>query len=474
MLALLGLLACAPKTGGAPVGGADGGSPDGGSPDGGGDGGVPDGGGDGGGEGVDVAALVSFVGAADSELGGALGGGALGPADGARVALGASAAEGGAGRVELWGPQVDGWALLSSLAGRAAEDAAGAALVVGDLDGDGIADLAVGSRRADLSGVDAGLVDLVTGPITGDLSLAQADGTWAGAGAGDFAGGALALVELDGLGGRGLLIGAGQVDGAAGADSGGAWLLGLPLAGGDLDAAPPLARITGPAAGALAGTALAGGDLDGDGLAEVVLGGFGWQGFAGGAWVAEGPVQGEVSLEVEARAWLLGAQDFDLAGQAVAIADLDGDGVGELILSAPGQDGADGLGGPEAGVVWVFADPRGELSAEVAVGALWGATYARAGWELAAAGDPDGDGAPDLVVGAPGEEDSAGAAWRVSGPVQGVRALDPARDLRVAGAPLGAGLGDAVGAPGDLTGDGRPDLLLGAPGVATAWLWTED
>ncbi|MCK6502267.1 hypothetical protein L6R53_02505 [Myxococcota bacterium] len=418
--------------------------------------------------------LVAFVGPVESELGSALGGGALGPVAQGRVALGAPAAEAGAGRVELWGPDGDAWALAGAWVGRAEDDAAGAALVVGDLDGDGLADLAVGSRRADTGGEDAGLVDLLFGPLTGDGSLALADATWAGAQAGDFAGGALALVDTDGLGGRGLLVGAGQVDGPAGVDCGGAWLLALPLAAGVLDEVTPMARITGPAPGALAGTALAAGDLDGDGLAEVVLGAFGWEGFAGGAWVAEGPVQGEVSLEVAPRAWLLGEASFDLAGQAVAIGDLDGDGAGELVVSVPGQDGAGSLGGAEAGVVLVFPDPRGALSAAEAAGALWGTSYARAGWDLSAAGDLDDDGHGDLVVGAPGEEDAAGGAWLVSGPVEGVRALDPSRDLRAAGAPVGAGLGDAVAGPGDLTGDGRPDLLLGAPGAATAWLWPGD
>lgn len=88
------------------------------------------------------------------------------------------------------------------------------------------------------------------------------------------------------------------------------------------------------------------------------------------------------------------------------------------------------------------------------------------GSALAALGDLDGDGFDDVLAGAPGDDEGgeeAGAAWVLFGSAGG---FDAGRTVRLLGAASGDGAGASVGGGLDVTGDGVPDLLVGAPGVA--------
>ena len=89
------------------------------------------------------------------------------------------------------------------------------------------------------------------------------------------------------------------------------------------------------------------------------------------------------------------------------------------------------------------------------------------------AGDVDGDGRDDVLIGAHGadplERPDAGAAYVLYGG-SGLQSLDLAfvgtRGFRIAGAEAGERLGRAVALAGDLSGDGRTDLALGSPRTA--------
>ncbi len=85
---------------------------------------------------------------------------------------------------------------------------------------------------------------------------------------------------------------------------------------------------------------------------------------------------------------------------------------------------------------------------------------ARAGVALAAVGDVDGDGLDDVLVGAPGTDDDAGAVLLLRGGAGGF-----VLGGRVSGAPAGARLGAALSGVGDLDGDGLPEVLVGAAGA---------
>lgn len=163
----------------------------------------------------------------------------------------------------------------------------------------------------------------------------------------------------------------------------------------------------------------------------------------------------------------------DSFGAAVAnIGDLEGDGVIDLAVGAPGDDS----GGDNRGAVWVlFMNNNGtvDIARKIAHGSGgFGGNLDnndRFGSAVAGIGDLNGDGFADMAVGAPFDDDGGndrGAVWilfmNADGNVASAAKISDQQDIFNGDLNDGDHFGNAVASPGDLDGDGVNDLAVGA------------
>ncbi|KAM6307012.1 LOW QUALITY PROTEIN: integrin alpha-X-like [Podargus strigoides] len=157
-----------------------------------------------------------------------------------------------------------------------------------------------------------------------------------------------------------------------------------------------------------------------------------------------------------------GPQVGSYFGASLCALDLDGDGSAEVLLvGAPMFYGAGG--GGRVSVCTLGTQARGLRCRQTLQGHP-GHPLGRFGASLARLGDVDGDGWPDVAVGAPLEDEGRGALYVFRGERGGIA---PAYSQRVAGARFPSGpryFGRAVSGGRDLTGDRLPDVAVGAQG----------
>ncbi len=364
----------------------------------------------------------------------------------------------------------------------AAYDFVGYAIAgAGDVDGDGSAELLVSAIGNDDAGTEAGKVYLfLDAPPPGETPADTAAVTFSGEAPGDQAGSSLAAAgHVVGDGEPGILVGASANDGG-GAGGGRVYLLQAPFVPGASSLGEAYATFTGATSGArvlahgsatggdaLGDAVVGAGDLDGDGVDDLALGASGAAEAgesAGAVWIVRGPVSpgDHVAADVDARRFGPGPGAY--AGGAIAGgADLDGDGHADLLVAADGH---------LEGRVYVLLGPidDGDAGLDEATPALVGETAGDlVGWSVAVAGDLDGDGRPEVLVGAPGieaagldgGEDDGGVYVVRDAAAPGVHLLGEVGRLLAAEAASDAA-GRAVAGAGDPDGDGTPDLLVGA------------
>ncbi len=370
------------------------------------------------------------------------------------------------------------------------------AAVLGDINSDGVPDLAVGADRDDAGGTDRGAVYVALMHADGSIDEITkiASGTGGGPALSDmdyFGSSVAATGDLDGDGIPDMAVGAHGTDtavaapaaGATGADRGALYIVLLNSDGTAKSASKINDRTArGPA---LAdndwfGYSAAGiGDLDGDGVDDLAVG---------------APVDGAVhvlfmnqdrTIKETARVTSALSDVFDYFGSSVAAAgDLDGDGVADLAVGAvrdaraqtvqPGRVVSHPYGAVHVLLMNSDGTAKGYSKIDrqtpggpaLSLGAEFGSS-------VAAVGDLDGDGVPDIAAGAEsndGPGNNSGILHLLMLNSDGT--LKSSRDIgRAAGGVPAPGAGDEFGSSvaslGDLDGDGVADLAVGAKSAGT-------
>jgi len=306
---------------------------------------------------------------------------------------------------------------------------------VGDLDSDGVTDIAVGAIGDDDGGSGRGAVWILflnaNGTVKGHQKISSSTGGFGGAlSNGDEFGSALASPgDLDGDGVRDLIVGA-QLDDDGGTDRGAVWILFL-NANGTVKDETKISDATAGFSGSLSDSDLFGvsvgkiGDIDGDNIPDFVVGAIGDDDGGtdrGAVYVfrlnPDTTIKAVTKISQTSGGFGGTLDDFDQFGSAaVGIPDLNNDGRDELAVGATGDDD----GGGERGAVWVlFLDSTGAVTLRRKISSLLGgftgplANGDFFGWSAVAAKDVNGDGVADLLVGAPRGDDGGsnrGSAW---------------------------------------------------------------
>ena len=235
--------------------------------------------------------------------------------------------------------------------GAKAYDFAGAGVaIVGDLNGDSYADIAIGATGADDGGSGSGAVYIFNGPVTANTDVTAADATIAGEAADDGAGARiLGIGDYDGDGFDDFAVGVRGNDNN-GSNSGAVYVVTnstLPLS---FDAADYV--FYGNTADAAAGNQLAAaGDMDGDGYSDFIAGALGHAG-SGAAFLVTGNTAGAgVKIGGVAKEKFLGELSGDQFGASLAVGDINGDDVADVLV------GSNRFAASDRGAVYGFYGP---------------------------------------------------------------------------------------------------------------------
>lgn len=374
----------------------------------------------------------------------------------------------------------------------------------GDINGDGIDDLIIGTFRADLNGANSGSSYIIFGQSTAFLatmSLSSLDGNNGfrvdGVAVSDYSGDSVSAagdINNDGI--DDLIIGASRADPNPGVEGSGssyvifgsstvafASTMNLSSLNGTNGFRLDGGNVTREQSGASVSAA---GDVNGDGIDDLIIGAEGTNllgSYTGSAYVVFGrgtafaATIGLTGLDGNTGFRLDGVTAFERTGFSVSAAgDINGDGIDDLIVGAPYAN----LPVSNAGNSYVVFGQSTAFTPVLSLSSLDGSNGFRldgvvaedfAGYSVSGAGDINGDNFSDLIIGARGADtngDQSGSSYVVFGrstaftATMSLSSLDGSNGFRLDGGTSGIRSGTVVNAAGDVNKDGIDDLIIGA------------
>jgi hypothetical protein len=200
------------------------------------------------------------------------------------------------------------------------------------------------------------------------------------------------------------------------------------------------------------------GDINGDGYSDLVVGANTYLTSVGRAYFFHGSSTGPGAL------WnysITGdAVNCNYANSVASAGDVNGDGYSDVIIGASNAE--QGLGNDNEGIVYIYHGGASGLNTSPAYTVEGNQANAGLGYSVASAGDVNGDGYSDIIAGANtfdnGQNDE-GRALVYYGSVTGISGSQTVLEINS----LGAQFGFSVAGAGDINGDGYSDVIVGAP-----------
>ena len=359
------------------------------------------------------------------------------------------------GAVMIWhgGPSGPNAAVNTTLTSGQPECALGYSVSgAGDIDGDGYDDVIVGAPHYDNGQPDEGVAFVFRGTPDGigkvPAHMLEADQADAGFGTSVSAAG-----DIDGDGYGDIVIGAMHYDNGEDEEGAAFVYFGSPAG---IHAIPT--KLESNKTGAWFGCAVThAGDLNDDGFSEIVIGAMNYsngQSEEGALYIFPGSSAGPNTAGLRI---IESDQEDARLGNAISSAgDLNGDGLDDIVA------GAYSLGDYDAGAVFIGygkAKSLDSLTLECIKGTQ---DQAHFGWDVSGAGDVNGDGFHDLIVGAHGYDNGDGAVDVYYGSATGITQANVTH-LYAHETGMAAAMGESVAGAGDLNGDGFSDVVAGEP-----------
>ena len=330
----------------------------------------------------------------------------------------------------------------------------------GDVNGDGYADVIVGARFYEdlVATVNEGSAFIYHGSASG-LATSPATTLQSDVQAAFFGSSVGTAGDMNGDGYADVIVGAPNYP------NGGAAYVYLGSSGGA--GTNPVFLSVGGQAGASWGNAVGtAGDVNGDGYSDIIVGAYQYdngQVNEGRATVFHGSSTGVATPA----AWTAEINQGAFGTSVGTAGDVNGDGYADVIVGAPNYNN----GQAAEGFAAVYMGSGSGLSTTAIWSSEGNQIAADMGRSVATAGDVNGDGRSDVIVGVPGydgglEDEGSAKVFHgtSSGPASFLPTVGPGQP--------GSRLGSSVAGAGDVNGDGYSDVIVGSLGSANVYLGT--